>query len=715
MITYSAAAGKELGALGEAEEKTVSGPLVLEIPEPYLWAMGGEAPQNPGGTDLTLRVPGKVKRNVVLHAGGAKDSPEEGFYRFVYTLDGAGEEPPPPGDQGALPPAGEGVWGFDNRGEALPEELRYVYAGKCRALLWPGNGEGPSGTANVRYSWDGEEWKSGRGPLPVPPQGGILRWIVDGGERVLGPFQVIIPRTEEDPVAKAREVPASGERRGRLALRPAGGAFTPVSSLLDFSLVPGAPESCDGEDLEWAFIAENGAVLQTWRSDRLAPGRPLLDAPSEGSWNRGPLKISALSGGDGKALLFAEIKYGSGTAEILRGEGDLLLAPAQEEYADVTLEVYLEDAAGNRGPRERRNFILDPRGVYVAPGFPLGPEPTGGADRPFHSLKEALAFARRENRDEIKIAGTIELTETLRVEGNLSLAGTGEGAGIFLAPGVFIEAAGGASLSLRALKLERPGGEAPLLKILQKASLEASDMNIVHGGKLLYLEEGARGIIRNTTVFSLMTANEEEANIENRGTLFIGESRFELEGVFSLLLNQRGGDFSSENSGFTVRGQRTAVVLRLAGARGDLNRVTLSAAAADYASGMEVSASGVIMNGGVLSVSARDGIGILTDHSHTLCLGAAFSLKAAFIAAAMEIRGPFPLVTDCRFDFLGNAKRSDVFSPGGRNREEPEPGSIGGNNFGAFSHLMGENWPRENIRGFNRRYAPPERPNGIGE
>ncbi|MDR1059313.1 MAG: hypothetical protein LBL43_07155 [Treponema sp.] len=715
-VAYSAGGG-ELGALGEAEEKKITGPLVLKVPEPYLWAMGGEAPQNPGGTDLTLRVPGNVKRNVVLHAG--EDSAAGGFYRFVYTLDGTGEESPPQGDQEeAPPPAGEGVWEFDNKGiEALPGELRYVYAGKCRALLWPrpGNGEGPPEAVNVRYSWDGEEWKSGRGPLPVPPQGGILRWIIDGGEGVLGPFRAVIPRTEEGPVIKAGE--AAGERRGRLALRPAGegAVFTHVSPLLDFSLVPGAPESCDGEDLEWAFIAENGAVLQTWRSDRLAPGRPLLDAPAEGSWNRGPLKISAPAGGDAKSLLFAEIKYESGTVETLRGEGSLLLAPAWEEYADITLEVYLEDAAGNRGPRERRNFILDPRGVYAAPGFPLGPEPTGGADRPFHSLEEALTFARRENREEIKIAGPIELTETLRVEGNLSLAGTGEDSGIFFAPGAFIEVTGGASLSLRALKLERPGGEAPLLKILQRASLEASGLNIAHGGKLLYLEEGARGVVRDTKVSSLMTANVEEADIENRGTLFIGESRFELEGVFSLLLSQQGGDFSAENSGFTVRGQRTAAVLRLAGARGDLNKVAISAAAADYAAGMEISASGVIMNGGVLSASARDGIGILTDNSRTLCLGAAFSLKAAFIAAAMEIRGPFPLVADCRFDFLGNAKRSDVFSSDGRNPEEPEPGSIGGNNFGAFSHLMGENWPRENIRGFNRRYAPPERPNGIGE
>jgi hypothetical protein len=400
--------------------------------------------------------------------------------------------------------------------------------------------------------------------------------------------------------------------------------------------------------------------------------------------------------------------------EILRGEGSLLVAPGREEYAEVSLEAYLEDAAGNRGPRERRNFILDPKGVYAAPGFPLGPEPTGGADRPFHSLEEALAFARRENRGEIKISGSMKLTETLRVEGNLSLSGTGGEAGILLVPGVSIEVAGGASLTLRALRLERPGGETPALRVRQGGSLEMSHMNIIHGGKLLYLEEGARGIIRDTTVSSLMTAHVEEPGLENRGTLFIGESRFDLEGIFSLLLNQRGGDFAAEHSVFTVKGQRTATALRLERARGDLNGVTLSAAAADYASGMELTASRIIMNGGGLSVSARDGIGILADDSRTLCFGAAFSLKAAFIAAAMEIRGPFPLVTDCRFSFLGKAKRSDVFSPGGRNREEPELGTIGGNDFGAFSHLMGENWPRENIRGFNRRYAPPERPNGIG-
>jgi hypothetical protein len=72
-------------------------------------------------------------------------------------------------------------------------------------------------------------------------------------------------------------------------------------------------------------------------------------------------------------------------------------------------------------------------------------------------------------------------------------------------------------------------------------------------------------------------------------------------------------------------------------------------------------------------------------------------------------------VTDCRFSFLGKAKRSDVFSRGSGKREEPEPGTIGGNDFRGFSHIMGEGWPRENIRGFNRRYAPPERPNGITE
>jgi hypothetical protein len=490
---------------------------------------------------------------------------------------------------------------------------------------------------------------------------------------------------------------------------------------------------CDGEDIEWSFITLKGENRGKWRTDRLPPQAPVFDAPGEGQWRRGPVRVSAeASGGEGevKKFITARIRYASGTVETLSETGPLVLKSATGEYAEVRLEARIEDASGNPGPPAVRNFILDPLTVYVSPsrsGLPgTGEGETGGRDRPFISLEEALEFARREGRRDIFLNGSFQVRKDIIAGGDLVIDGSfnerwerrGRTA-LTLLPGVSLTVRQG-TLKLRGLDMERRAEGPPFLRVLRGGGLEILDCGITGLGTALALE-GGNCFIWNSRVLSLMTGESRLPAVRAEDSrLQIARSDFSLEGGNSLGLEMNGGVLNIEDTRFRLSGGRTATALSLKGVRGELKNLDALLSAGDYCSALEIDSSELTLSGGTLSVSSRDAVAALTRNTEILFVGTGFEVKGLFVARALEAWNIFPRVTGCRFLFSGSSRRSEVFSglkdENGRTVSLfPEPGTIGGNVFLSFTHVLGGAYPMESLAGFNRRFAPPGRPNVFRE
>jgi hypothetical protein len=715
------------------EERNIREPAALFLPDNFRWSIGGE-PRDlrglsdiKGGNGLVLRPQEGIKRALPLHlsAGG-------GIFRFILTLDGSFSAAAEPAEGFRPGPEDSGERRLDNialadgGAPAAWEEgggPKIIFAGKSRVLVWS------AAPGMVRYGWNNDvSWSSGSVPLCIPPGGGRFRWIIDQGDQVLGPFTVNI----ED-----LEIPKSpDDSRGRYACRyrsPENGStgWFYVSGLVEAPSAAKTFDVCDGEDMEWSFITLKGERRGRWRSDRLLPLPPVFQAPGEGQWRRGPVKVSAeASGGEGEAKKFitARIRYASGTVETISETGPLVLKSATGEYAEVRLEARIEDAAGNLGPPAIRNFILDPLTVYVSlsRSGQAGPEEengeTGGRDRPFHSLEAALDFARREGRRNIFLNGSFQLSKDLISEGDFVIDGSFNGrwertgrTALAILPGVSLSARRG-TLKLRGLDMERRSEGPPFLRVLPGAALEILDCGITGLGAALSLE-GGNCFIRNTRMLSLMTGEARIPAIwaaDSRLEIF--KSNFSLEGENGLCLEMKGGNLNIEDTRFSLSCRRTATALRLNRVGGEWKNLDALLTAGDYCSALEINDSELTVIGGSLSVSSRDAAAVLAGNTEILFLGTEFAVNALFVARALEARNIFPRVTDCRFLFLGSSRRSEVFSAlkneGGRTVSLfPEPGTIGGNVFLSFTHVLGGAYPMESLAGFNRRFAPPGRPN----
>jgi hypothetical protein len=713
------------------EERNIQETMSLSLPDNFRWSIGGEPrdlrglSELDGGNGLILRPQPGIRRALPLHlsAGG-------GIFRFILTLDG--RSPAAPEDSGGFAPAPEdsgertvdNIVFADGGAPAAWEEgggPKIISAGNSRVLIWSAS-PGP-----IRYGWDNEvSWSSGSTPVCIPPGGGRLRWIIDRDDHVLGPFTVNI---EARRMSKPQD-----SVRGRYAYRyvsPMNGGtdWVYVSGLFD---APSAAETktfdvCDGEDIEWSFVTLKGESLRKWRVDRLAPPPPVFDAPGEGQWRRGPVRVSAeASGEEGrvKKIITARICYVSGTVEIISDTGPLVLKSASGEYAEVRLEARIEDASGNRGPPGVRNFILDPLTVYVSPlpGAPGTGEGDGGRDRPFHSLDAALEFARREGRRNICLNGSFQLQKDLIAAGDLVIDGsfndTWERKGrtaLAILPGVSLTAQRG-TLKLRGLDLERRAEGPPFLRVLKGAGLELFDCGIASLGIALTVEEGSC-VIRDTRMLSLTAGESRLPAIRAADSrMRILKSDFQLEGENGLCLEMNGGSLTIEDVRFRLSCRRTATALSLNRIRGEWRNLGAALAAGDYCSVLEIGDSELTVMGGSFSVKSRDAAAVLANNTELMFLGTEFVVNALFVARALEARNIFPHVRDCRFLFSGSSRRSEVFS-GSKNENGrtvslfPEPGTIGGNVFFAFTHLLDGAYPMESLAGFNRRFAPPGRPN----
>jgi hypothetical protein len=513
-----------------------------------------------------------------------------------------------------------------------------------------------------------------------------------------------------------------------------GTGWVYASGLLE-SPAAAAFDVCDGEDMEWSFITLKGEIRGKWRVDRLLPLPPVFDAPGQGQWRRGPVRVSVeASGEEGrvKKVITARIHYASGTVETISETGPLVLKSATGEYAEVRLEARIEDASGNRGPPGVRNFILDPLTVYVSRSLPAvsetgeGSEEKGGRDRPFHSLEAALEFARREGRRNIFLNGSFQLQKDLIAAGDLVIDGSFNGrwertgrTALAVLPGVSLTAQRG-TLKLRGLDLERRAEGPPFLRVLKGAALELFDCGITSLGIVLTVEEGSC-FIRNTRMLSLTAGESRLPAIRAADSrIRILKSDFQLEGENGLCLEMNGGALNIEDAQFRLSCRRTATALSLNRIRGEWRNLGAALTAGDYCSALEIGDSELTVIGGSFSVSSRDAAAILANNTEIMFLGTEFVVNSLFVARALEARNIYPRVTDCRFLFLGSSRRSEVFS-GSKNESGrtvslfPEPGTIGGNVFFAFTHLLNGAYPMESLAGFNRRFAPPGRPNVFQE
>lgn len=730
-----AAAGGFLDNLRFLEERTIRETMSLSLPDNFRWSIGGEPRDFQGPSERTedrnliLRPLPEIRRVLPLHlsAGG-------GVFRFVMTLDGSLSAAEDPGGFRPAPVVAEervvdNIAFADGGAPATWEEgggPKIISAGNSRVLVWtvsPGL---------IRYGWNTEDsWSSGSAPVCIPPGGGRLQWIVDGEDPPRGPFTAHI---------EARGMPKTQDAsQGRYVYRylsPRNGrtGWVYVSELVEAATAAAGTrifDACDGEDIEWSFITLTGESLNHWRTDRLPPLPPVFDAPGEGQWRRGPVRVSAeASGEEGrvKKTITARIRYASGTVEIVSETGPLALKSATGEYAEVRLEARIEDAVGNLGPPAIRTFILDPLTVYVSPSRPGGPETgagsgeTGGRDKPFYSLEAALEFALREGRRDIFLNGSFQLRKDIIAPGDLVIDGsfnerwerTGR-TSLAVLPGVSLTAQGG-TLKLRGLEIERRAEGPPFLRVLTGAGLELIDCGITGLGTALTVEAGTC-FIRNTRMLSLMPGEPRLPAIRAVDSrIQILKSDFQLEGGNGLCLEMNGGVLSIEDARFRLSCRRTATALSLNRIRGEWKNLDAALAAGDYCSALEIGDSELTVIGGTLQVTARDAAAVLTTNTEILFLGTEFVVNALFVARALEAWNTFPHVTDCRFRFSGGSRRSEVFSglknEGGRTVSLfPEPGTIGGNVFFAFTHLLGGAYPMESLAGFNRRFAPPGRPN----
>jgi hypothetical protein len=695
----------EMEKIRAVEAAPVRSDTALAIPAFSFWSSGG-VPRIPG-SPLTLRPAAGIQRWAPLHIGGTG-----GTYRFVFNLDGTGGAAP--GEEPWNIP-----WGAYSLSEAEAEGPRLVYAGAARVLVWPRD-RGP-----IRYFREGgTAWEDGSSPALIPPAGGVFRWAA--GESPLYGLRIA---PVQAPAGGASSAVSGGDYSwGRYAYRPfartAGEPWRWTSPPMPYT-ERSAPPANDGEDLEWTFITREGIVRGSWRSDRLAPPAPRLIAPLEGAWLRGQAAISiagALSDPGLESGIAAQVRYASGRTALFR-DRDALVIPAPEEgIAEVLLEAWFVDAAGNRSPLAVRNFTIDSGTIYVSAGRGAGPG-SGSRDDPFRYLEDALDLARQEGIRSIRVAGFTQLRRPATLSGDILIDGgfdetwaAANTQGRITIPGEAAFQVEKGNVHLRGLSLERSAGEGYLFRVGTGGALILENVSLTLAGPFLRLDELGRGLISGLRLVALLSRGPLISGVEAQ--LEIQGSRFELEGEYGVLFDLRGGRLRGEDSFFRLKAQRTGTAFALRETRAELTGVEVFAEAGDYACALDLRQAPVLVTRGSLEVSSRDGVAVASDDSEGTYLGASFKVHSSFVARAMEVRARFPSVTDCRFSFDGSARQAEVFA--GLSTEGaaggiplPGAGTIGGNVFAGFTHILGTAYPMESLAGFNRAFAPPGRPNTL--
>jgi hypothetical protein len=729
------------------EEAPVRTEVSLAVPEGCTWSIGGVS-QNPGGTAAVLRPESLIKRAVPFHVSGGT-----GTYRFMFVLDGTREaeaDPFVPDRTRREKPLGVRslpVISVSGAVYANIGEPRLISAGASRVIVWPRN-------IRVRYQLESNAaWVEGGPPVPVHPAGEIFRWMVDRGEEEIGPFYLRIEPVNftaerEDVYSQGRFVyryltqeqgVLPGTRTGETQTWYAG------SDLLNYTAEIASIRTldvCDGEDIEWRFITQEGIVRGNWRRDRLGPAPPVLIAPAEGAWVRGPVTLSLARGAgnedaDTSSYITARIQYRAGWSEDLSGEDSLTLFGMENDIAEVQIEAYRMDASENRSRPVIRTFVIDPSTIYVSfrsleTGVPSNAEP-GGRENPYRYLDDALDQARREQRRLICLAGFTLIRRNVEIAGDIEIDGSfdenwerpGTKSYIEISQGVTLRVRG--RLNLRDAVLERMNGMDSFLQVQSGGVLTLDDSAVSHMGSFLTLENGSTCHIQYSSLLSLIPESgyvlPNDARTRRNpvvtgsaASLRIRNSRWEFEGSYGVFGSFRYGSFQAELCNFRMAVQSTGTAFVFLGTTVDLTDLTLTVQAQDYASALELSQSRLRMTGGGIGVSARDGVAVFAENTDAVYSRAAIAVNSSFVARAMEIRDRFPQVNECAFSFTGAARRSEVFSVSRTGDARtgslvPEAGSVQANSFQGFTHILGNEYPMDNLPNFNRAFAPPGRLN----
>ena len=735
-VTGREVTGEKLVLLGKAEETVINAPTAFQLPENWLWSIS-DAPREQLEARTVLRPEGLVNRAVSINLSPGQGA---GVYRFAYLLDAGGKT----GDRQTLPREmvpvkKEFLYPIEDKDSFPP--LTLVSAGSCRAVVWP------PVEGNIYYSWGGL-WHEAKGPLPVPLQGGNLRWFMLERESNFDPDYV-----EQHSVGIDSRPGTRAVLGGRIALRQyrGSGSWEYVSGLYNYT--PGLVRNpgidvCEGEDLVWAFISSGGRILEQQRRNRLSPPAPEILGLPPGGWTRGSVQLSVSPGEEGRSgIIEATLRYASGAVEKKSGSLSLEIYPPPRERIEVTAEAWLLDSNGNRGPAARRSFTIDPKTIYVsavpllekASGAPGRASAPGDMDNPFRSLDEALSYAEKEGIDDVRIAGDLELARTLTVGRYLHIEGGWREDGKDRAGSennrAFIKLGDrfswnlrpGAALVLSGFSAERQGSGDPLIQAGRNGKVEISDIDILNTGPLITADGGSIKITNSKIQLKIPGERRSAAISAGETSVELKDSSIRLEGDYSLILDLRGGSFCADECEFIARGNKTASLLVLNRARGNLNGLVMEAAARDYASALEASGAEILLYGGKLDVSARDSSAIVLQNCSAILLDADIKAGGVFSTRAVEITGSFPLVRNCRFfsgagttaassavsipDSAGGAAaaRSEVFS----GTDVPKAGNITGNQFSGFTHIWGPGWPVERLKAFNQDYASPDKPNTL--
>ncbi|QQO11253.1 hypothetical protein [Breznakiella homolactica] len=717
-----------LKRLRSLEERDISDETSVPIIPEYTWSVGGR-PVFPGGSDVRIRPQPLAYRSLPLHLSSG-----DGIYRFVFSVGKQTTENLPENTTAASPNMGSTVLrtvsGQVPAGTELP---KLVYSGNSRVVCWSGN------SRTIRYSLGAApEWHTASAPVLIGPAAAVLRWIDTGNTAAGEPFAaevdpvLQVPPPEDDSLIRGRfayQYTASGNRNPFSDTEPGPGETVFASDLLPLSgpqLDGMSPDVSDGEDITWYFIGSGGNVIRSWHADRLAPEAPALAAPEEGAWVRGPAAVKVIppSGdSDGVSYIIARTEDSSGNTDVLRGIDTLEIEGKKNEITAVRIEAFTEDSAGNISIVTTRTFILDPSTVYVSASVKGGPVRDGSRENPFESLDEALALAGRESRRLIRVSGAALLTGNAAVTGSFSVLGNFDSrwepaetkTRLMPEPGASLVVSGG-ELTLSNLQIEGGNSPGPVFRIENRGTLVLSGVSAEHRGQFLTMSGESRLSLYQSSVLSTVSEERRLPVIAARGgTIEIAESGLSMDGSNGLLLEMENGNLSVLDSTVAGGTGQTGTLFLLTRVQGELKGSEFRCQSGDYASVLESSNSRLTVTDCRFSAAARDGIVVVLDNTAAVCRDSTFLLAASFVAKAMDIRGVFPTVSGCTFRFTGTAGRSEIFSaaPSAGNPLLPIPGLIGNNVFTGFTHILGNEYPLDSLRGFNRSFAPPGQDNTL--
>ena len=346
---------------------------------------------------------------------------------------------------------------------------------------------------------------------------------------------------------------------------------------------------------------------------------------------------------------------------------------------------------------------------------------TGTREDPFVHLDDAVSLARRTGRDTIRLSGRAVLRGSLEISGNIAIIGSP-------APGanraaITIPRSGSIRIHrgifrIQGVTVEKEAAPSPGLYLGRGAGFELSNAVFSGGGPLIWVEENGVCLISDSLLSPVMAEDRRlPALSAGRGQIHLRRSHGALEGIHGLFAGMMGGVLSVENCFFRIEAERSGTLFNLDGVRADISGLSAFVSAGDYGAVAELRNSRLVMLDSGLSVSARDGLLVLSEDSEALYARTGFSLVSSFVARALELSGRFPVVSECYFNFSGFARQAEVFSvrPGPRGRIMPGMGAVGGSVFKGFTHILGPEYPKGGIAAFNRAFAPEEKPNTLAE